>query len=77
MTPERFPSTSAPFVSRTRMVRGSPTRSIGTVEERLARAERELRVQFTRIAQLQAELDVVLASVRRLRNGVDGPEGIC
>ena len=36
-----------------------------TLERRLARVERELRIQFTRIAQLQAELDVALAPHRR------------
>ena len=40
------------------------TRSLSTVEERLAAAERELKVQFTRIAQLQAQLDRVAAVFR-------------
>jgi hypothetical protein len=35
------------------------------IEQRLANAEQELRTQFTRIAQLQAELDQVLAERRR------------
>lgn len=36
-----------------------------TVNQRLGNAERELRIQFTRIAQLQAQLDVVLGALRR------------
>jgi len=39
---------------------------MSSVEKRLASAERELRVQFTRIAQLQAELDLLLGAFRRL-----------
>ena len=34
------------------------------LEQRLDCAERELRIQFTRIAQLQAQLDLLLASLR-------------
>jgi len=34
------------------------------VNQRLAKAEQELRVQFTRIAQLQAQLDVLVAALR-------------
>jgi hypothetical protein len=37
------------------------------VTQRLAKAEQELQVQFTRIAQLQAQLDLVLVALRRLR----------
>ena len=40
------------------------TQSLLTVEDRLAAAERELKVQFTRIAQLQAQLDRMLMVVR-------------
>jgi hypothetical protein len=65
-----FPSasaTSAPGAVR----RGSPAIAMPwTVNQRLANAERELRIQFTRIAQLQAQLDVVLAALRRSANGV-------
>jgi hypothetical protein len=43
--------------------------SLWAVEQRLASAERELRIQFTRISQLQAELDLVLAALRRSRDG--------
>ena len=35
------------------------------LEQRLERAEQELRIQFTRIAQLQAQLDVVVGALRR------------
>jgi hypothetical protein len=42
------------------------TRSIWAIEDRLATAERELQVQFARIAQLQAELDLVAAAIRRV-----------
>jgi hypothetical protein len=45
--------------------RRSTARSLWAVEQRLATAERDLRIQFTRIAQLQAELDLLLASLRR------------
>ena len=40
------------------------TQSLSTVEERLAAAERELKVQFARIAQLQAQLDRVVTVFR-------------
>ena len=50
--------------------RGSANGPLWTVSERLANAERELRVQFTRIAQLQAQLDVVLGALRHSPNGV-------
>jgi septal ring factor EnvC (AmiA/AmiB activator) len=48
-------------------VRASPAQRdrLRSVEQRLANAERELRTQFTRIAQLQAELDQLLAERRR------------
>jgi hypothetical protein len=39
--------------------RRSTARSLWAVGQRLAAAERELRIQFTRIAQLQAELDLL------------------
>jgi len=45
--------------------RRSRPRAVWNVEERLARAEDELRIQFSRIAQLQAELDRVLAMLQR------------
>jgi hypothetical protein len=43
--------------------------SLWAMNQRLANIERELQVQFTRIAQLQAQLDVVLRALRRLPDG--------
>lgn len=62
-----FPSASRPSPSGAGR-RGSGADLLRTVNQRLAQAERELRIQFTRIAQLQAQLDVVLgaADARRL-----------
>ena len=37
------------------------------LEQRLECAEQELRIQFTRIAQLQAQLDVLMATLRSSR----------
>jgi hypothetical protein len=69
MTSERIAKAmakaTAPPTWRGRVIRGSPTAPVWAIENRLANAERELRVQFTRIAQLQAELDLVLAALRR------------
>ena len=45
--------------------RRSQPQSLWALQQRLARAEDELRIQFSRIAQLQAELDRVLALLRR------------
>ena len=75
MASERIVPAAAPPARRTRVIR-SPTASIWAVEERLAAAERELRVQFTRIAQLQAELDLVSAALRRLPGAPQTPGGI-
>jgi flavin-binding protein dodecin len=60
-----------PMKSLSPSVRAYPARIdrlLSAVEQRLASAERELRIQFTRIAQLQAELDHVLAGRRRSSN---------
>jgi len=62
---------TAPPASRGRGIRGSPAASMSAVQNRLSNAERELRVQFSRIAQLQAELDRVLAALRRLEPPTD------
>jgi hypothetical protein len=43
--------------------------SLWAINQRLANTERELEVQFTRIAQLQAQLDVLLAALRRSSGG--------
>ena len=59
-----FPSAS-PLSASGAVRRGSAIESLWTVNQRLADAERELRVQFTRIAQLQAQLDVVVGALRR------------
>jgi len=47
------------------------TPSPSTVEERLAAAERELKVQFTRIAQLQAQLNRVVVVFRAVPTDPD------
>ena len=44
--------------------RFSPVASLLTVDQRLASAERELGIQFTRIAQLQAQVDLLRAAFR-------------
>ena len=75
MALERLTLGTAPPASRSRVNR-SPTPSMWAVEERLATAERELRAQFTRIAPLQAELDVVSAALRRLPDGLHTQSGI-
>jgi hypothetical protein len=58
------PSASAHSVSGA-VRRGSGPESLWAVNQRLASTERELRIQFTRIAQLQAQLDLVLRTLRR------------
>lgn len=69
MRPHTFSSSlrSAPGAVR----RGPAIGSLSAVDQRLASAERELRVQFTRIAQLQAQLDMLLCALRR------APDRIC
>jgi hypothetical protein len=63
MTPQRLlPALPQP---RVRLDRGFTVHSQWAVERRLATAERELSIQFSRIAQLQAELDLLRASFRR------------
>jgi hypothetical protein len=64
MTPKEFLWDPRPALSRA-VRRASPAGSLWSVHRRLANAERELRIQFTRIAQLQAQLDSVLAALRR------------
>ena len=57
--------------------RGVPGRSAadGDIVDRIAReletAQRELRVQFTRIAQLQAEIDELRAATKRAPAATD------
>ena len=52
---------AGPRISRT----GPGGDSLAAAHQRLAKAERELRIQFTRIAQLQAQLDVIVGLLRR------------
>jgi hypothetical protein len=63
MPASEFLSESPPAASRT-VRRGSAAGSLWAVNQRLANAERELRTQFIRIAQLQAQLDLVLGALR-------------
>jgi hypothetical protein len=65
-------SASVPSASRARVIRRFPSSPTWSVEKRLAAAERELRMQFTRIAQLQAELDLLVGALRRLPDAVQG-----
>jgi hypothetical protein len=69
MPRNEFPSASPPSASRA-VRRNSASESLWDVNQRLANAERELRVQFIRIAQLQAQLDLVLGALRRSPDGV-------
>jgi hypothetical protein len=64
MATDSFLSESPP-ASVARLDRGFTAQSQWAVEQRLARAERELRLQFTRIAQMQAQLDLLTATLRR------------
>jgi hypothetical protein len=63
-----FSSTSLPSAPGA-VPRGSASESVWALNQRLTKAEQELRVQFTRIAQLQAQLDVVLSALRRSPDG--------
>jgi hypothetical protein len=63
-----FSAASSPSAARA-VGRGAAIESLWTVNQRLANAERELRLQFIRIAQLQAQLDVVLRALRRSPKG--------
>ena len=65
MAPDRLPSGSQPLAAPARFDRGSAARSLWAVEQRLASRERELRIGFTRIAQRQVELELLLAALRR------------
>jgi hypothetical protein len=55
----------APVPPYTQVIAQSPK----GVDQRLAAAEQALRVQFIRIAQLQAQLDLLLGALRRSRDG--------
>jgi len=65
MSPDKFAFDPPQVTSHRRFSRGSTAHSLLAVEHRLASAERELRIQFTRIAQLQSELDLLLTALRR------------
>lgn len=64
MTPVRF-LTESPRPASRRGSTAAPRGGRWLIEQRLDCAERELRIQFTRIAQLQAEFDLLLAKLRR------------
>ena len=66
--PHEFLSESLPSASRS-VRRGTGDKSRWAIHQRLCIAERELRVQFTRIAQLQAQLDLLLGALRRSPDG--------
>ncbi len=60
-------SKAQPSSSPTRFEPAAVGTSLWAVEQRLANAERELRIQFTRLAQMQAELDLLRGEHRRPR----------
>jgi hypothetical protein len=68
MTSDEFRS-ELPIAAPLRGRGGATTESLSAVTQRLAKAEQELQVQYTRIAQLQAQLDLVLVALRRLTDG--------
>ena len=49
--------------------RRSTTDALRAFEQRLAEAQRELSLQFTRIQELQADLDLSVQALRRVRDG--------
>ena len=69
MARDRFLSEPSPHVFPARFDRTATAQSLWAVEQRLATAERDLRIQFTRIAQLQAELDLLVGALRRAQDG--------
>lgn len=75
MAVEKFQVEKASPAPR-RVIRGSPAPLIWNLEDRLATVERELRVQFTRIAQLQATLDLLLAASRHVSDGAHPQDAI-
>ena len=50
---------------QTRAKRGTPENTLRAVEQRLAAAEQQLQLQFARMAQIQAALDLLQAALRR------------
>jgi hypothetical protein len=73
MAPEKSAAAAASAGARTRGLREPAAPSVWAVEKRLANVEPEMRVQFTRIAQLQAELDLLSAALRDSVGGVHKP----
>jgi hypothetical protein len=59
------PESPARAPSVVRRSRRAAADSLWAVNERLAKAEQELRIQFIRIAQLQAQLDLLVGKARR------------
>jgi hypothetical protein len=68
MSPHKIPRGTASAAPRAVGDRAD-AESLSAVSNRLAEAEYQLEVQFTRIAQLQAQLDFVLAALRRVTEG--------
>jgi len=66
MTANKIPGPTAPAAPRAVRDR-SAEESLSAVNKRLVEAERQLEVQFTRIAQLQAQLDLLLTALQRVR----------
>lgn len=64
MRRKKFTVPPAAFARRAGVTHASSPSS-WAAEQRLQRVERELGVQFTRIAQLQAEVDLLSAALRR------------
>src|SRR4029079_16832493 len=65
MPPQNIPRRETPPAPRW-VGDGSAEESLSAVNKRLADAEHQLEIQFTRLAQLQVQLDLVLAAFRRL-----------
>ena len=65
MAPGKLLSGSQRLAPPARFDGGSTAQSLGAIEQRLASRERELRIGFTRIAQRQVELELLLAALRR------------
>ena len=72
MTPNRPMLRALPGGSIARLGRRSTGESLRALQRRLECVEHELHVQFTRIAQLQAEIDCVVAPLRRAHLGALG-----
>ena len=60
----QFVSSQSPPAASRPFKRASVAESLSVLNQRLANAERELRTQFIRIAQLQAQLDSLPGALR-------------